>query len=245
MSTNISIILVEPQGDANIGAVARAMKNFALDELVLVSGTNHLTKTAFMWAVDAADILRKAKKVTTLNEALKSTSHAVAFTRRIGKLRKKHLDVKDGAALIRKKATSGKVALVFGREDSGLSNDELRQCDTTINIPTSEKLPSINIAQSVIIAAYEIFSHYEDSKTKICATENFISRDEIKGVLERLGLALEVLDYDDSSKQLLKSKILHQFERIFGRAGLTQRDRQMLEGLIARIIASSLRRIRA
>lgn len=240
----IAIVLVGVHGDANIGAVARAMKNFGLSNLRLVDAVPHRTKTAYMWAVDAKDVLDNAHSFATLDDALADVSTAVAFTRRLGKLRKKHMTIHEAAPWIAERTSLGPVALVFGREDKGLSNDEICRCDSLVTIPSASKFPSLNLAQAVIIAGYEIFCSIQSSSslasnlthhTREDPKEKFVSRHEVAPVLKRLNLMLEALGYKDLPGAPLKSKILHQLERIFGRAGLTVKDLKMWEGLIARI----------
>lgn len=231
----IAVVLVGPRGDANIGATARAMKNFGIRDLRLVESVSHLTDEAFKWSVNAKDILHFATTYDKLDDALKDLACAVAFTRRLGRQRRRHMDMASAIPYIRQRARSGGIALVFGREDKGLSNEEISSCDVTVTIPTSVKLPSLNLAQSVIIACYEIFT---SGKTKICddgEVQKFVTKKETAGVLKRLSLALDSMGY--GSEQPLKIKILHRFEKLFGRGGLTVKDVRMFEGLIARIIS--------
>lgn len=241
--SSISVVLVGPQGSANIGATARAIKNFGITDLRIVSGVSHLTKDALMWACDAKDLLTDAKKFNTLDDALADTTFAIAFTRRIGRARKLRMTLREIAPLAIEKAECGRVALVFGREDSGLTTDEVLRCDATASIPTSTKLPSINLAQATLLAASEIFETHSSMRTgkRTCAARSqvaFLPKGEVKNALERLREMLETLGYTDSGKGK-KSRILKQIEKIFGRAGLTYSDSKMIEGLTMRIINSA------
>lgn len=232
----IAVVLVGPRGDANIGATARAMKNFGLSDLRLVDAVRHLTKEAYKWAVDAKDILESATVFTNMNDALKDMPSAVALTRRLGKQRRQHMEMHDAVPWVRQRARSGGVALVFGREDKGLSNDEINSCDITVTIPTSVKLPSLNLAQSVLIACYELFSSKKIKIQNACnekQVQKFVTKKEVTGILKRLSFALDAMGYGDTTS--LKLKILHRFEKLFGRGGLTAKDVRMFEGLIARI----------
>lgn len=231
----IAVVLVGPRGDANIGATARAMKNFGLSDLRLVDAVPHLTIEAYKWAVDAKNILESATTFANLDAALKDIPSAVALTRRLGKQRRRHMEIHDSVPWIRQKALSGGVALVFGREDKGLSNDEINSCDITVTIPTSAKLPSLNLAQSVLIACYELFTSGKSKVRDDNKVQRFVSKRETAGVLKRLSFALDAMGYEDTTP--LKLKILHRFEKLFGRGGLTIKDVRMFEGLIARIIS--------
>lgn len=237
----VAIVLVGPQGDANIGAAARAMKNFEVTDLRLVNPVPHLTKPAYMWAVEAKDVLTQAAVVSSLDEALQDCSCSAAFTRRTGTRRKRHLILHEAAPLFVERARAGRLALVFGREDKGLSNDEVRRCDYVVEIPTSEALPSINLAQSVILACYELAQACCGSEKRACAKremrdeEHYVPREVRARTLTLLEGMLKHLRYSNAAPQRLRSRILRQFETIFGRAGLTPRDVGMIEGLAARV----------
>lgn len=242
---SISIILLGVQGQVNIGAAARAMKNFGLRDLRLVGCSIRLTGMARRFAVDARDLLKGAARFATLEEALADTNLAVTFTRRIGRFRRLRMTAREAAAWIGEKSAAGNVALLFGREDRGLSNEEVRQCDAIVTIPSSSALPSLNVAQALLIACYELFvaggSRQSPSRRRRSAPapapmELFAPRREVAHVLKRIEEALTALGYDDLPPDLLRSKILFQLRRLFGRAGLTPRDVGMFKGLSARIV---------
>lgn len=243
MKERLAIVLVRPQGDANIGATARAMKNFGFCDLRLVDPVPHLTRTAYMWSVEAQDVLESAKTFASLDSALGDVPCAVAFTRRLGKTRRQSMDMAKAAPWIRQKALSGGIALVFGREDKGLTNDEIRKCDAIVTIPTSAKLPSLNLAQSIVIACYELFQS-KQKKKRTARNENmsekFVPKKDVEGVMKRLDSMLDSLGYADKDSKLLKARIFHRFEKLFGRGGLTIRDVRMFEGLVARIVSPPL-----
>lgn len=242
---NICIILVGPQGDGNIGACARAMKNFGVTDLRLVQPVPYKTKDAFMWAVDAKDILENAREFDSLEDALADVTTSAAFTRRLGRGRKGHMTVRNAAEKISREPNV-KTALYFGREDAGLTNEEIALADFVVSIPSSSKLPSLNLAQSVLIACHELFSSANESaensmKTSAAArtarnnTVEFVHKSEINKVLKNLDITLAALDYEDKGRATLKTKMLNQFDRLFGRAGLGIRDVNMFCGLLARI----------
>lgn len=233
-SSSIAIVLVGPQGDANIGATARAMKNFGFFDLRLVQAVPHQTKAAYMWAVDARDVLDGARCFPSLAEALSDRSVAVAFTRRLGKLRRCRMTNAELPAWLEDRAGA---ALVFGREDRGLSNDEVRQCDAIITIPSARKLPSLNLAQSVMIACSELFlwKRRKAPRSRQRTAVKFVPRREAARLLARLERMLERIGYDDRPPTRLRSRILFQMGQLFGRAGLAGRDIRMFEGLIGQL----------
>ncbi len=239
----LAIVLVEPRGDANIGATARAMKNFGFFDMRLVNPVPHLTSPAYTWAVDAKDILESARVFSSLDDALSDVAYAAAFTRRTGRGRKRHMAICEATPILAARSCEGGAALVFGREDKGLSNEEIKRCDSVLEIPTCADLPSLNLAQSVLLGCYELRNALERAggqetarhEINSRAEEKFVSRAEILSSLNLIDSMLESLGYEDTPDDPLKSKILAQFERIFGRAGLTPRDAGMIEGLTARV----------
>lgn len=239
MDRRLAIVLVGPQGPANIGAAARAMKNFGLADLRLIAPAAHLSKESLDWAVDAGDILDSARIHRDLAGALSDVSFSAAFTRRLGRTRRRHLTLAEAApALAGRAQDGGGAALVFGREDSGLTNEEVGMCDIVVEIPSSSDLPSINLAQSVILACYETSRFImppraaPDGRT---VEESFVPREEIAPVIVKLEDMLISLGYENEPDRPLRAKILDQFEKLFGRAGLTRRDISMFDGLISRI----------
>ncbi len=148
----ISIVLVSPRNPNNIGAAARAMGNFGLSDLRIVA------PYAPMWeevvsAVGAEDLLKKAKIFNTLAEAIADCNFALATTSlKNRQLRQDIVRLPEISAVLSK----GKVAIVFGQEKTGLSNEEIELCSAILNIPTTSKTPSINLAQAVILCCYEI-----------------------------------------------------------------------------------------
>src|SRR6266545_4648851 len=135
---NIRIVLVEPQHSGNIGAVARAMK-------------------ARMMAMHAVDILQQAQIVPTLTQAVDDAGFVVGTTRRLGKARQAHLSPRALAPMLLELAHSNPVVLVFGREDRGLTNEELERCHELITIPSHPEFASLNLSQAVLLVCYELY----------------------------------------------------------------------------------------
>ncbi|MBN1283181.1 MAG: RNA methyltransferase [Proteobacteria bacterium] len=237
MENNLAIVLVAPQGPANIGAAARAMKNFGISDLRLVTPCDHLSDEARRWAVAASDLLESAKIFPTLDAALMDIAFSAAFTRRFGKGRKRRMSVAEAAPVLAARASDGGAALVFGPEESGLANEHIERCDATVEIPSSAALPSLNLAQSVLVACYEMSRMIPpaSSDPDPRMQESYLPRERISELMTEAELALAALGYDDEEPWQLRSRIRERLERIFGRAGLTERDAGMIEGLLSRI----------
>ncbi|MBK7860088.1 MAG: RNA methyltransferase [Archangiaceae bacterium] len=154
MSPPVRIVLLRPRNADNLGAIARAMKNFGLSDWVVVSPNPKLLEVPGMnrLAVHAGELLESVARVESLAEAVKDCSWVVGTTmRRIeGRRRVSPEAVGDRAR------TEARVALVFGDERSGLSNEDLEQCHDVSSIPASEEQPSLNLAQAVLVYAYEL-----------------------------------------------------------------------------------------
>lgn len=230
---NICVVLVEPQGPRNIGSVCRAMKNFGLRDLRLVNPqTNHLVHGARQMAVKATDLLENARMFGTLNDALHDCVTAFGTTRRFGKYREDMMLPDAAAEMALPLSADEPVALVFGREDSGLLTAELDLCQHFVTIPTDEALPSMNLAQAVALCLYEV----RRAQGKIQLSDN--GRKSLAGVR-----SVEAM-YEHMEDSLMScgflnpqnpDHIMRAFRRIFARAGLDDRDVRILHGLWSQI----------
>ena len=154
---NVCVVLVEPQGPRNIGSVCRAMLNFGLNDLRIVNPqTNHLSHDARQMAVSGTTLLEEAKVYSSLEDALADRTISYGTTRRFGKYREDMIHPDEAARQFLPATVTGKVGLVFGREDRGLHTSELDLCQRFITIPTDERLPSMNLSQAVLVCLYEI-----------------------------------------------------------------------------------------
>jgi len=228
--SNISIVLVEPQNPGNVGMVSRAMKNMGLTGLRLVNPCRTDHPEALKFAVAARDLLEEAVIFPTLKEALADCPFSVATTRRHGKYRQEIFTPAEIAGKIGAVKGTGRVALVFGREDSGLTTDEVALCRWQATIPTAGDFGSLNLAQAVLVFAYELF------------------RDEGVTIprLERMPAPsgeLEIL-YEHMEQTLLRigflnpqnpDHIMRTLRRIFARAELDPREVSVLRGMMAQI----------
>jgi tRNA/rRNA methyltransferase len=198
----IHFILVEPKVPENIGAAARAMKTMGFSSLRLVNPCNHLDEKARWLAHASNDILEKAKLFASLKDALTDIDFAVGSTakRRAVKHDYHHCDELKGI-ITSKSGSINSLAVVFGREESGLTNEELSLCDILSTIPMRRKYPSLNLAQAVMVYAYTL-SSFEVKKRKVkeSGTAKFkVMKDELEKVLTHTGL---------SKNQNLKTRIL-------------------------------------
>lgn len=150
------VVLCRAEEAGNVGSACRAMKTMGLSRLVLAACPEHDGDRVRTMAVHAADLYETALRLPSLAEALAPASLSAGFTRRRGEKRKSFSIDAESFARDAWRRPGGEVALVFGNEKSGLSAQELGLCSLAVHIPTSEAFPSLNLAQAVQIACYEL-----------------------------------------------------------------------------------------
>ncbi|PLX87589.1 MAG: RNA methyltransferase [Desulfuromonas sp.] len=226
---NICVILVEPQGPRNIGAVCRAMLNFGLADLRLVNPqTDHTVHEARQMAVNATSVLERARLFTSIEAALSDCTLSYGTTRRFGKYREDLIHPDEAARQLLPHAVNGRVAMVFGREDKGLHTAELDLCQRFVTIPTDEQLPSMNLAQAVLICLYEISKARGDLSGLSHGRKQLASGKSMEGMFRHMKQTLADVGFLNPQNP---DHILRAFRRIFGRAGLSEREVRILQGL--------------
>lgn len=153
---NIRIVMVHTTHPGNIGAAARAMKNMGLSQLYIVAPRNYPHEDAYFRAANAVDILARAVIVDTFEEAIAGCSLVVGSSARERRIPWPLLDARRACEQAYREACTGTVALVFGREDRGLTNEELQQCQLHVNIPSNPEYSSLNVAMAIQVLAYEV-----------------------------------------------------------------------------------------
>lgn len=156
-TNNIDIVLVHPSHTGNIGGVARAMKNMGLDQLTLVAPKEFPSEEARWRAASAQDVLERARVVNSVEEAIAGAQFVVGTSARERRIPWPVQDARRCAGRMYEAAEQGqRVAILFGREDRGLLNEELERCNLHCHIPTHEAYTSLNLAMAVQIVAYEL-----------------------------------------------------------------------------------------
>jgi tRNA/rRNA methyltransferase len=230
MIENIRIVLVEPKGSGNIGSVARAMKNMGLKELAIVGGGRTRSFWARAMAVHAAEILKETQRFNTLREAVADCGLVTGTTCRGGLYRSHSRSPREVAPKVVSAARSRKTALVFGPEDHGLSNRDLRHCQWLIAIPSHPDYPSLNVAQAVMVCLYEIYVASLGRIPKEKITRG--SAENVERLFDRMRRSLLRIGFLDSQNP---DHILLALRRILGRAGLEEKDVRILTGLFRQI----------
>ncbi len=155
----IHFILSKPAVEENIGAAARAIKTMGFTSLRLISPASHLSMNARKLAHGSADILEKAQVFDNTTDALAGLDLIIGTTAKKRNIRQEYIPAHELSAFIGQKSnTIGSVGILFGREESGLSNEEISMCDILSYIPIVAPFPSLNLAQAVMVYAYELTS---------------------------------------------------------------------------------------
>ena len=183
------IILLEPQLEENIGAVARAMLNFNFHNIRIVKKKWKPSKISFRTSAKADEILKKAKVFNNLDEAISDLQYVYATSNRKRDLNIEVVNLKQGAKNINN-YKNFKVGILFGPERSGLSNEHISLCDKIIEIPLNKNFKSLNLAQSVLLVVYELFNlgfnkNNFVKKNKIKKKELFIFFHVLQNYLEK------------------------------------------------------------
>jgi len=222
--------MVRPRGSGNIGSVARAMKNVGARELAIVGQARTRSFWARAMAVHGREILSAAKCNNTIREAIADCSLVVGTTCRSGLYRKHSQTPRELAPQIVAAAQTGKVALLFGPEDHGLNNRDLEHCQLLLTIPTHPDYPSLNVAQAAVICLYELYlaslTQRQDSEIKRAEAEQI---ERLFDIMRNSLLKIGFLDSENPEHMLLA------FRRIFGRAGLEEKDVRIMTGMFRQI----------
>ncbi|MEZ5568590.1 MAG: tRNA (cytosine(32)/uridine(32)-2'-O)-methyltransferase TrmJ [Halioglobus sp.] len=230
---NLRIVLVNTSHPGNIGGVARAMKNMGLTRLYLVEPRQYPDEQADWRAASATDVLRDAVVTPTLAEAIADCQFVVGTSARERRIPWPLLDARQCAARAAEASANEQVAILFGREDSGLTNDELQLCNLHLNIPTSAEYSSLNLAMAVQIVCYELRMASDGRAPQSAADADwdapFATAENMQRFythLEQTLVALEFLD-PKAPRQLMA-----RLRRLYGRVRLDEMELNILRGIL-------------
>tara|TARA_B100000586_G_scaffold102405_1_gene73287 strand:+ start:976 stop:1713 length:738 start_codon:yes stop_codon:yes gene_type:complete len=229
----VSIVLVSTTHPGNIGAAARAMKTMSLKNLRLVNPLNFPSAEASVRAAGADDVLAECKQFSNLEEAIKDCDLVIGTSARIRGIPWPMIHPRECAKKISKKAYSS-IAIVFGRESSGLSNEELQLCNMVLKIPTNSEYNSLNLAAAVQIICYEMYLVVSDINTIEYEKNNlvFISQEKMEQFYKNLEDCFIRVGFYDTNKP---KKLMHRIRRLFNRAQLYESEWKILHGFISKI----------
>ncbi|HDM66932.1 MAG TPA: RNA methyltransferase [Thermoplasmatales archaeon] len=223
-----TVILVEPKYGGNIGSVARVMKNFGFRELYLVNPCS-FDDECYQRAMHAVDVLEDAKIYSSFEEATKNMDLLVATSAISTYSEKNYLRNPIYLPEFSEKIyeIQGKIGLVFGREDYGLYNEEIKKCDLLLKIPTSDEYPSMNLSHAVAIVLYHLYvQKFTPIKPRI------IDRVEKEYLYRFFSDLLDLIDYPEHKKDKTKTM----FTRVMSRAMPSKWEYHTLMGVLAKTL---------
>ena len=228
--SNISFILHQPQLSENIGACARALKNFNFDKLILINPKPTFPNDKILaTSVGAKDIIKKSKVYDNLEPALNKIDYLIATTSRFRNKNIKHIQLKDLKKLDLKK----KIAFLFGSEASGLSNNDISYSNYVLKIPCNPKFKSLNLSHSLIIVAQYIFELLEQKKSiyKKSSKIKIASKKNIKSMVDLCVNHLEEINFFKPIEK--KPKMMQNLLSLFYRVELSEKETRILSSVFA------------
>ncbi len=239
----ISVVLVEPQNDINIGSVVRACKNFGITSIRLVNPAKAHPPQILISAPRATDLIDKLERYNSLDEALADCTLALGMTARQRRNKRLYVEPRGAAADVVKtaheQAESGqRVAIVFGREDSGLSNECLDRCNALVTIPTNPDYSSLNLAQAVLLMLWEVHRVATDSPIKRLpehiaqahGDDPLASHEQMDRMVQHAERVLAQVGFlkEDSHQHMMST-----IREMFKRAGLDTREVAIWHGIFS------------
>ena len=229
----IEVILVEPRRQENLGAIARAMKNFSFGRLILIEPKCKAGVIARKVAKHAQDVLKKSKIKNF--SYIKNLDYAIGTTSKLGtdyNIPRNPIDVQQFSELIAKTDYNNlKIGILIGREDIGLKNEEINLCDILVTIPSSKKYPTMNVSHAVSIILYELFKKI--GKDKLNSHINFATKKEKEIILKYVDDVLDKMEFSTKEKKDTQRKV---WKRVIGKAMLTKREAFAVMGFFRKML---------
>ena len=227
---NIHIVLMQPRYPENIGSAARAMRNMGLRHLSVVDPENFDLSRAFKLSTHvAADVIERCRTYDDLKEALASCQYVVGTTARLGKHRQVIQTPERLANQLIPISRENRVAILFGPEDKGLSNEDTRLCHVLVNIPTAD-FSSLNLAQAVMVVSYALFT--SRLAQPVAFTPRLANRHELDGMYEQLKEILVRISYINADNP---DHFINSLRRFFTRLQLRAGEVSMIRGIIRQV----------
>lgn len=237
LSDNIKIVMINTTHPGNIGAAARALKNMGMSKLVLVDPKEYPTSKAIWRAAGATDLLEKAEVVSSLDEAISDCSLVIGTSARERRIPWPLLTPRECGDQIWHESKEHQVAILFGREDRGLTNEELQKCHYHVHIPSNPDYSSLNIAAAIQVICYEVrmsalapedgeslkFTGWDMPRAKNFALENYYEH------LEETLAQLKFLDRDNPRQTVTRMR------RLFNRVRMDEMELNILRGMLTAI----------
>lgn len=233
MLNQVRFVLVQTSHPGNIGAAARAMKTMGLTHLYLVAPKQFPHFKASEMASNAQDILEQAKVVSTIKEAIADCSLVIGTSARLRAIPWPLITPKQMVIQLKKEPSRGQIAILFGNEQTGLTNEELHLCHWHLHIPANPVYSSLNIAAAIQVIAYELWvASSEENNVQEKWDYQFANNDEMAKFFEHLEKVLISLDF---LKTKAPRQLMTRLKRLFNRARLDIMEVNILRGILKAI----------
>lgn len=232
-AADIRVVLVETSHPGNIGAVARAMKNMGLEQLVLVRPKDFPHAEASARASGATDVLERARIVDSVEAGIADCGLVAATTARDRDQNVRVLDVRDGAARVVLESARGPVALLFGNERTGLTNEELSLAHLLLRIPANPIYSSLNLAMAVQLVSYEIWRARGAYHEAAPHTVPLATAAEMERLYAHLAEVLEQIGFRDRTTS--GTHLMERIRRFINRAELDQNEANIMRGILTAV----------
>ena len=236
MLENIRIVLVNTSHPGNIGAAARAMKNMGLSRLYLVDPKQHPTFESYSRAAGADDVLGNAVITASLADALSGCVWVAGTSARERAVQWPLYDPRECAGLCLDQAVQGDIAIVFGRERTGLTNEELEMCNGLVHIPTNPEYNSLNVAAAVQVLCYEMRMVFLSNtgvaveKTRTQKEDMPATSDQLEGMYQHMYQMMEDVKFFGKTNPEV---IMRRLKSLYNRAQTTKREVAILRGIFS------------
>ncbi|QIR38328.1 RNA methyltransferase [Tolypothrix sp. PCC 7910] len=228
----VRIVLVEPAGPMNVGSIARVMKNFGLHQLVIVNPQcDRLSKEAMKMAVHAKEILQSAVVVATLPEALQGCVRVIATAGRVSSWETALENPRTALPWLLEEPEKP-VALIFGREDRGLSNEELNYAQRFVTIPSNKNYQSLNLAMAVAVCCYELAQSTEQLETQPPVATELAPWEILEAYYQQLESLLLKIGYLYPHTAASR---MEKFRQLYNRTHLQTTEVAMLRGILRQV----------
>ena len=232
-----AVVLVRPTEQGNIGSVARAMANMGLDELVVVDPAAPIGDTSRAFAVTAAPLLDRVRRVESLAEALAPYARIVGTTStRARVLERPLITPRELAPWLASDPPETRTALVFGPESSGLLREELALCDPLVSIPCAPELPTLNLSQAMLIVAYELYLARIEGLPQLPVGRErpvLATAHEVDGLFEQAAAALRAIGF---ARDTTFDRVRLDLRFLLARAAPSSREVALLRGICRRVV---------
>ena len=235
--SNIKIVLVNTAHPGNIGGAARAMKNMGLSELCLVEPREYPAPRAVWRAAGAREVLSNATVVDSVDEAIADCSLVIGTSARERRIPWPLINPRECGVRVWAEAQKHKVALLFGREDRGLTNDELQKCHYHVHIPSNPEYSSLNLATAVQVLAYEIrmasLANDNGELPDLAEWDQpLVNAEDLENFHNHLAETMAELDFYDPKNP---RQLLTRMRRLFNRLRMDQMEVSILRGLLSAV----------